>query len=220
MNPRLAAVAGVLVLAACSDPAIPDRSGIYSFADTVFSGTDTIVQLFRWPESRLPVRFWADPSGNMRFLIERAIAAWEDQFLYREFRGALVNDSTRADVIVRWSDSVPPDVPPDTGAPVSACGGVTTFTFDTALAEPIRVSVNVFNLGSPGATPAQVQACLRRVSIHEVGHALGLGFPTNRHSPFDEDIMFGSPLVDFPSRFDRRSVEVLYHSTPTIGPPP
>jgi predicted Zn-dependent protease len=54
------------------------------------------------------------------------------------------------------------------------------------------------------------------MAIHELGHALGL----LRHSPFDEDIMYGSPLVDFPSRFDRRTAEVLYHSTPTVRPPP
>jgi predicted Zn-dependent protease len=57
---------------------------------------------------------------------------------------------------------------------------------------------------------------MRRVAIHEMGHSLGL----LRHSGFDEDIMFGSPLVDYPSRFDRRSVEVLYHSQPTVQPPP
>lgn len=221
MSSRYAvALVGALALAACADPTIPGRPGIYSFADTVIIGPDTTVYLFRWPASRLPVRFWADTRGNMRFLVARGVAAWEDQFLYGEFRGALVGDSGSADVIVRWADSIPPDVPPDTGAPAFACGGVTTFNFDTALTEPVRVSLSVFNLGSPGATASQVQACLRRIATHELGHALGLGFPSGRHSPFDEDIMYPSPLVDYPSRFDRRSVELLYHSTPTVGPPP
>ena len=57
---------------------------------------------------------------------------------------------------------------------------------------------------------------MRRVAIHELGHSVGL----LRHSLFEEDIMYGSPIVDYPSRFDRRSAELLYHSTPTIGPPP
>ncbi|HEV8263480.1 MAG TPA: hypothetical protein VGQ06_00910 [Gemmatimonadales bacterium] len=219
MNLRLAVAlaAGGLGVAACTDPTIPGRPGIYSFADTVIIGPDTTVYLFHWPPSRLPVRFWADPRSNMRFLVGRGVAAWEDQVLYGEFRGALVGDSGSADVIVRWSDSVPPDVPPDTGAPVFACGGVTTFTFDSALTEPVRVSLSVFN---SGATAGQVQACMRRVATHELGHALGLGFPSGRHSPFNEDIMYPSPLVDYPSRFDRRSVELLYHSQPTVGPPP
>jgi len=61
---------------------------------------------------------------------------------------------------------------------------------------------------------------MRRVAIHELGHSLGLGFPSGRHSAFDEDIMYSPPIVDYPSRFDRRSVEVLYHSQPTVQPPP
>lgn len=216
---RVAALlAGLVTLAACSDPSIPDRAGVYSFADTVIISTDTTVTLFRWPTNRLPVRFWADPRGNMRFLVERAVAVWQDQFLYGELRGVVVNDSTAADVLVRWRDSVPPDVPPDTTPAPNTCGGVTTFDYDStglALTGPVHVSLTVLT-GGPPASPGQVQACMRRVAIHELGHSVGL----LRHSGFGEDIMYGSPSVDYPSRFDRRSVEVLYHSTPTIGPPP
>jgi predicted Zn-dependent protease len=138
--------------------------------------------------------------------------------LYGELRGVVVSDSTAADVIVRWSDSVPPDVPPDTTPAANACGGVTTFDYDgtgVALAGPVHVSLTVLTGGSP-ASPGQVQACMRRVAIHELGHSIGL----LRHSLFDEDIMYGSPIVDYPSRFDRRSVETLYHSSPTVAPPP
>lgn len=206
-----------VVAAACENPAIPDRAGVYAFADTVIVGPDTAVTLFRWPANRLPVRFWADPRGNMRFLVERSIVVWQDQFLYGELHGTVVSDSAAADVIVQWADSVPPDVPPDTTPVANSCAGVTTFNFDStgfALSGPIRVSLTVLT-GSP--IPAgQVQACMRRVAIHELGHSLGL----LRHSSFDEDIMFGSPIVNYPSRFDRRSVEVLYHSQPTVQPPP
>jgi predicted Zn-dependent protease len=206
-----------VVAAACKDPTIPDRAGVYAFADTVIISTDTTVTLFRWPANRVPVRFWADPRGNMRFLVERSIAVWQDQFLYGELRGTVVTDSNSADVIVQWTDSVPPDVPPDTTPVANSCAGVTTFNFDStgfALSGPVRVSLTVLT-GSP--VPAgQVQACMRRVAIHELGHSLGL----LRHSSFDEDIMFGSPSVNYPSRFDRRSIEVLYHSPPTVQPPP
>jgi predicted Zn-dependent protease len=166
----------------------------------------------------MPVRFWADPRGNMRFLVERAVAVWEDQLLYGELRGVVVNDSGSADVMVVWTDSVPPDVPPDTTPASNSCAGVTTFVYDgtgAALEGPVHVALTVLT-GGPPASPGQVQACMRRIAIHELGHSIGLF----RHSAFDEDIMYGSPIVNYPSRFDRRTVELLYHSTPTIGPPP
>jgi predicted Zn-dependent protease len=206
---------GAAIGVGCSDPAAPDRSFAYSFADTIIVAGDTSIDLFRWPDNRLPVRFWADPRGNMAFLVERAVRAWEDQFLYGEFRGDLVTDSTRADVIVRWTDSVPPDVLPDSTLP-NSCGGLTTFDYDTTgftLSGPIHVSLSV--LSGP-ASAARVQGCMRRLAIHELGHALGL----LRHSPFPDDIMYGSPAVNYPSRFDRRSIETLYHSSPTVAPPP
>ena len=215
MKVRLAAI--LMALAACKDPVIPDRAGAYAFADTAIVGVDTSITLFHWPANRLPVRFWADPRSNMRFLVERGIGIWQDQFLYAEFQGVVVNDSNAADVIVQWTDSVPPDVPPDTTSAPNACGGVTTFDYDTTgftLAGPVHVSLTV--LIGAAASGGQVQACMRRVSIHELGHSIGL----LRHSSFDEDIMFGSPVVNYPSRFDRRTVEVLYHSQSTVQPPP
>jgi len=219
VTPRCAAaLAGALVLGACNDPAIPSRLGVNPFADTVIIAADTTVTLFRWPATRLPVRFWADPRGNMRFLVERAVAVWQYQFLYGELRGVVVSDSTAADVLVRWRDSVPPDVPPDTIPAPNSCGGITTFDYDSsglALAGPVHISLTVLTGGSP-ASPGQLQACMRRVSIHELGHSLGL----LRHSLFDGDIMYGSPIADYPSVYDRRTVEMLYHSQPTVQPPP
>src|SRR5439155_971013 len=75
------------------------------------------------PRWRPPVRFYAQPTGNLRFLVQHAVDSWAGVFLYGEFRGTLVADSTGADVIVQ-ADSVP-DVPPDPGAPVYACNEVT-----------------------------------------------------------------------------------------------
>jgi hypothetical protein len=206
----------LLAAAACREPLIPDRSGYYSFADTLPKGTDSAVSIFSWPSGRLPVRYWADPRGNMAFLVQRGIGVWEEQFLYGEFRGTLVADSGAADVIVRWADSVPPDVPPDTSHEF-ACGGVTVYDTDsagTALSGPIHMELSVNRFTS--YTAAQVQACMRRVAIHELGHTLGM----LRHSPNSADIMHASPTADLPSSVDRYTVEVLYHTSPTVAPPP
>ena len=199
----------VAALVACTDPTPPARSATYAFD---FNG-----DVFSWPTSRLPVRFFADPRGPMRALVARALDAWERQFLYGEFQGVLVSDSADADVIVRWADSVPADVPPDPGPPVFACDGQTVFQVDstgTTLSGPVHAEVGI-QVGL-SFTPAQISACVHRITIHEIGHSIGL----LAHSPFTGDLMWASDTTALPSESDRRTVEFLYHSTPTIAPFP
>ena len=202
-------VIGAILVVACSEPTSPGRTAWYGFD---FAG-----DVFRWPQSRMPVRYYADTRGNMRDLVTRGIDAWETQLLYGEFKGALVSDSNDADVIVTWSDSVPPDVPPDTGPPVSGCDGITTLQLDgagTALAEPIRTQIRIIPL--QGYTPSQIAACVRRVMVHELGHTLGL----LQESPAPDDVMYSTVQVTVPSGRDRQTVQVLYHTPPTIAPAP
>ena len=202
-------IIGAVLLVACSEPTAPGRTAWYGFD---FAG-----DVFRWPESRVPVRYYADTRSNMRDLVARAIGAWENQLLYGEFSGDMVNDSTVADVIVTWFDSVPPNVPPDNGPPVFACDGVTTLQLDsagTALAEPIHTQIRITT--AQVYTAAQVSACLQRVTIHELGHTLGL----LQESPAQQDIMYSAVQVSAPSGRDRQTVQVLYHTAPTIAPAP
>jgi predicted Zn-dependent protease len=204
---RRAAIAPLLAAAtACSDITPPRRAEAYPF--------DLAGDVFHWTPDRLPVRHYADPRGAMRALVVEALRVWEAQFLYGEFRGVLVSDSLAADVIVVWADSVPPDVAADTMGAVGACGGVTSFTVDSTdtIESAIRVQIGV----NDGFTPAQVAACLPRVTRHELGHALGI----LTHSADSADLMHGTPAVGEPSAADRATVEVLYHTPPTIAPPP
>ena len=190
----------------CGDITTPSRTPRYL--------SDVGMGVFHWPANRLPVRYYATTQGTLATRVRNGLLAWERQFLYGEFTGVLVADSNNADVIVVWRDSVPPDVPPDTAGAVGACGGVTTIVVDSTnvITGPIRVEVSV----NPGYTLAQVAACTRRVAAHELGHTLGIF----THSPATRDLMYGAPSVETPSARDRATVEVLYHSTPTIGPPP
>jgi hypothetical protein len=200
---------GAALLGACGDPMIPVRE-TYPFADGVGN-------VFHWPQDRLSVRFYADTRGAMRALVARGVDVWEQQFLYGEFRGTLVDDSLAADVIVRWGGTVPPDVPPDSGAALPVCTGVTTIVLNAtgdALEGPIRVSAS--EAGAPPADPRQLVACYYRVVTHELGHSLGLF----QHSPQTADLMAAQPLTDRPTARDRGTVEVLYHTIPTLGPPP
>ncbi|MGH7607021.1 MAG: hypothetical protein ACREME_06745, partial [Gemmatimonadales bacterium] len=153
--------------AGCADIATPSRTPRNDPSDPVNPG-----EIFRWPASRIPVRYFVDDRGTLPALVARGLRIWERQFLYGEFRGVIVSDSTAADVIVRWQDSVPPDVPPDTSGAVGACGGVTSYLIDSTntITDPLRVLVRP-NLGY---TLAQVAACLPRVTAHELGHSLGI----------------------------------------------
>ncbi|MDP3909725.1 MAG: hypothetical protein Q8Q14_04995 [Gemmatimonadales bacterium] len=196
-------------LAGCGEVLTPSRTPRYPADHPTLPG-----EFFRWTTDRLPVRYFADTRGNMAALVAHGVGLWERQFLYGEFRGALVADSNAADVIVVWQDSVPPAAPPDTAGAVGACDGVTTILIDSASAitEALRVELRV----QPGFTLAQVAACLPRVAAHEVGHTIGL----LRHSSGPDDLMSGPPRVDAPTARDRATAEVLYHTQPTITPPP
>lgn len=204
------------VVAAACEPTVPvrDCTGCtYDFADTIPPDTSLV---FHWPATRLPVRYYADPRAAMPALVATGVATWNAQFLYGELRAVQVADSNAADVIVRWEATPPPDVPPDTGAAVDACAGSTTnpsVVFRDSSARVLHVTLGA----KAGAfSDAQVAACLRRVAIHELGHSLGL----LKHSPSRFDIMNAVPTVSFPSVTDRRTVELLYHTLPTVLPPP
>lgn len=203
------ALLGLALTAACADPTVPVRQAAYGFDDGFGA-------VFRWPTDRLPVRFYVDDRGPMRSLVTQGIAAWEAQFLYGELRGALVGDSTSADVIVRWGGTVPADVAADTGAPVFACSGLTQIVIDSAsnaVDGPIHVTLDRLAVV---ASPGQVVACYGRVVTHELGHSLGL----LQHSAQSADLMAPQPLVRRPTTRDRVTAEILYHTPPTIGPPP
>ena len=205
MNPRVALAIAVLT-AGCSDIIPPSRTPRYL--------ADAAGDTFHWPPDRIPVRYFVDPRGALPRLVHNGLSAWQDQFLYGEFRAVVVADSTAADVIVRWQDSVPADVPPDTAGALGACDGVTTYVLDSTktMTGPEHVSLRV----RLGYTLPQIAECVRRVVTHELGHSLGI----LSHSPATTDLMYGTPAIERPTERDRNTAQVLYHTPPTIFPPP
>jgi len=104
---RLILGAAALGALACGDIASPERTDLYEwrlFVPGVGGGTDTLS--FFWSQSRLPVRIWAEDAAGLPGFAERAIGVWESGFLYREFRGEMVSDSSTADVLM-FANSAP-----------------------------------------------------------------------------------------------------------------
>lgn len=214
MRPRSARLPllALLALAGCEGAAAPERQAAYEFD---LYGTGLV---FHWPPDRLPVRYWVAPdAGVVRDFVATGIARWTDQFLWGEFRGILVEDSATADVLIWVTPSSPPDGDPTDDPPVfGACAGVTSNdTTDPpgpqALVGPFTVSVTWDDRYSA----VDVVNCLERVTIHEIGHTIGLF----GHSPNDFDLMNGTPRVATPSPGDRVTAEVLYDTPASILPP-
>ncbi|HEX4633334.1 MAG TPA: hypothetical protein VH163_05855 [Gemmatimonadales bacterium] len=212
MNPRRTLSVALLLAAACTTPDAPSHTGAYAF-DSNGNGSGNV---FHWPADRLPVRFWVDPRGNLNALVQNAIDVWQDQLIYGEFTGVIVSDSAHADVQFVWADTAAPTVPPDEGPPVPACGGLTqndsVGANDHRIYGALHSSINLL-VGS--FTPGQVEACVRRTVIHEMGHTLGI----LAEAPDSTDIMFPTPKVPLPSPADRTTIQIRYHTTPTLLPP-
>jgi hypothetical protein len=196
----------------CADIASPSRGNAYEWRRLVGTGNvDTLS--FHWPQSTLPVKYWAEDSLSLPAHVEHALGVWEAAFLYGEFSGALVPESTSADVIVRVG------IAPKGGFSVTRleslmapeCQGATDIELSTSgreIIRPIRVYVDPrFAPGSPG-----VDACMALTTTHEVGHSMGIF----AHSPDAEDIMFGDPVVSSLSASDRSTAELAYHTEATL----
>lgn len=207
---RVLGVTLVLVVG-CTTPDAPSHIGGYPF-DSIGDGSGDV---FHWPGDRLPVRFWVDPRGDLSAQVQNAIDVWQNQFMYGEFTGVIVSDSAHADVQFVWSGSVPPAATPDPGPPVKACGGETQNDGISGgrIVGALHSSILILAVS---ATPGQVEACVRRTVIHEMGHDLGI---LNDNAPDSTDIMYFTPLVKAPSAADRTTMQILYHTTPTILPP-
>jgi len=206
----LAAGAGLL---SCADIAAPSRSSAYEWRRIVASASGPDTLSFHWPQARLPVRFWAEDTLNLAAHVQHAIGQWQAAFLYGEFRGEMVADSSAADVIVTSG------IAPKGGFSVTRlesfmapeCQGATDVELDASghrILPPIRVYVDPrFDPAAPGVDP-----CMALTTTHELGHSLGIF----AHSPNPGDIMFADPAVAELSTRDRATAELASHTEPTL----
>ena len=220
MRLRIAAAlagAAAAAIVACGDGNNPNscfESNAWSYG--FFVGGDTTL-VFHWPADRMPVRFYAEPTGALQANVLAGLTTWVNGFRCQEASFQLVGDSAAADVIVRQVAVLPPvaarafTLAADS---VGACGGRTDGYFDSTLTltGPVRSFIVPITIGDSAA----LAGCYRMVTTHEIGHALGL----LSHSADPADLMYTTPRRSSLSPDDRYTLQSLYHRTPTIRPAP
>jgi len=198
----LAAFAGALAAAACSDqqPNTCFDSNGFSYGFSI-AGDSTLV--FHWPANRMPVRAYAEPTGATPANVVAGLQAWVGALHCGEAWFTLVADSAQADIIVRPVAVLPPQPARAVSLAVD-----TTLT----LSGPVRSYIAPL----PGRDSVALAGCSRMVTTHELGHALGV----LAHSTDPADIMYPTPRRSTLSVNDRYTLQTLYHTTPTIRPFP
>lgn len=214
----------LVAAAACDPPTIPgrDASDVYDF--TLPSQPPSVL---RWP-SGARVRVWVEPSPEAArtALLEGAFregaAAWNALAVFAEYGLVRARDLREADVVLMWSDVLPPVDTRDCRPSITQA--VTTFCVDDLAGAAPRLRPFPRSSGETGnvkmlvtvlASEAADPQAVHRLVAHELGHVLGIG----RHSPERDDLMYRTdPLVARPSSRDAATVQLLYHVRPRIVP--
>jgi hypothetical protein len=206
---RVAVVGALLLLAACDAPSTRPAAAAYD--PTVSTGG----LVYHWTPGRtiaIYVDETAQPAGfDLVATVRRATALWSDVALFGEYAFRLTSDPRDADVVVHYEDA-PRIVDVMDCEPPGSGDALTVFCADQPEAAVLplleggggRVKVDVYvdPLGVEQAildlAGMTAQEYLVVLTAHELGHVLGIG----AHSPVEDDIMRGVPLVRAPSAAD------------------
>lgn len=207
------------VATACSDLSAPARTDRYEWRmlfdyDSLGPREDTLS--FHWPQSRLPVKIWAENAQGLPGNVTHGIGLWRAAFLYGEWDAKLVADSQDADIIVRSTLTPPPLASPILSRLRSRllpqCEGATdidTVATRFQLRLPIRMYLHRVLADDPN-----LARCLTLTTAHEIGHSLGIF----QHSPDSDDLMYAFPAVDGPTPRDQNTAQSAYHVPATMVP--
>lgn len=209
MTRRLLPWIALVLTTSCGDSTAPLRADAYEWRLLVPAGGAAVDTLsFAWPASSLPVKIWAEDTLDLPTHAANAIVAWQDQFLYGEFRGQMVSDSNDADVIIVAGQL--PATLMTLHSMARECEGGTDVPLDPVtliLTPPFHVYIDPRLDDAP-----TLDSCLNLTTAHELGHALGIF----QHSPDPGDLMYSDPVVTAPSERDRNTINRAYHTPTTI----
>jgi hypothetical protein len=177
-----------------------DRAGASVYLDSLLAESDSTLR--RWPErpgEPVTVAFVRDSLFELAdggdVAVREAFRRWLELPLGLEV--SFVEDTTMAQVVVKWRDRFDPSEPRtgQTDLEVSSTGAIQHGRLSLALKDPTGRRLD-----------RQAQLV---TAMHEVGHVLGLA-----HSGNAADLMFPSPRAAAFSERDRRTVELIYGLPP------
>jgi hypothetical protein len=177
-----------------------ERAGRSVYLDSLLAESDSTLR--RWPErpgEPLTIAIVRDSLFDLAdggdAAVREAFRRWLELPLGLEV--SFVEDTTMAQVLVRWRDRFDPSEKRtgQTELEVSSTGAIQHGRLSLALKDPTGRRLD-----------RQAQLV---TAMHEVGHLLGLA-----HSGDASDLMFPSPRAAALSERDRRTVELIYGLPP------
>lgn len=162
-------------------------------------------RLLTWPTQFNPINFYVDfdDPNQTAFIkqIHEGMRAWEKATNGRiRFREVPARGQARISILLKPGPLQHPSV----GV------GETQFVLSEdhhRNMAALKMDI-IVNTGEPGGSisPGQRQKQVRRLVLHEIGHAIGIW----GHSPHPDDIMYAHPIVDTLSKRDVKTIRKLY----------